>query len=55
MIMSFGRFVKFWNWFEMFIIFFDFCWIEKKDVLLCSIFIETTRIFLYLEVAPKYI
>ena len=37
-------------YFVMFIHFFDFCWIKKKDI-----FIEIAQPFLYLEGALKYI
>ena len=41
--------------FEMFIYFFVFYWIKKKDELLCNILIEIIQPFLYLEGASKYI
>ena len=37
-IMSFGQVVEFWNWSQMFIYFFVFCLIEKKQKLLCKFF-----------------
>ena len=39
--------------FEMFIYIFVFCWIKKKDKLLCNIFTEITHPFLYLEGAQN--
>ena len=57
--MSFGRVVDFWNWywilkllsyFEMFMYFFVCYWIEKKNRLLCDIFIEITQSWRCLEI-----
>ena len=47
--------LKLASYFEMFIYFFVFCWIEKMDELQNDTFIEITQSFLYLEGAPKYI
>ena len=40
--------------FEMYIYFFVFCWIEKKDELLCNFCNDITQPFLDLEDAPKW-
>ena len=49
------RMLKLASNFEMFIYFFVFCRIEKKDELLCNFCNEITQLFLDLEGAPKCI
>ena len=49
------RILKLASNFEMFVYFFVFCLIEKKNELLCNIFIEIPQPFLYFEGALKYI
>ena len=53
-IMSYWQVVKWWNWCQIFIYFFDFCWIKKKDESLCKFCFEITKSFLNLEGAPKF-
>ena len=55
-IMSFGQAVKCWNWrrfLKCLFTFLVFCWIEKKNKLLCNFCKEITQPFLDLENAPK--